>query len=113
MHNGHRYIMEQAKIKTGAGFLGVVMSGSFTQRGEPAVFDKFLRTKAALLNGADIVLELPVVYASGAADIFAEGCCKTLEAAGIFNYMVFGCEAESTEVLTAGADILKDEPEGF
>ncbi|MCD7778064.1 MAG: nucleotidyltransferase family protein [Clostridiales bacterium] len=113
LHNGHRYIMKQAEIKTGADFLGVVMSGNFTQRGEPAVFDKFLRTKTALLNGADIVLELPVVYATGAADIFAEGCCKTIESAGIFNYMVFGCEAKNTEILTAASDILTNEPTAF
>ncbi len=113
LHNGHKYIMEQAKLKTGADFLGIVMSGNFTQRGEPAVFDKFLRTKAALLNGADIVLELPVIYATGGADIFARGCCEVLTGAGIFDFMVFGAEAENREDLKAAAEILVREPPAF
>ncbi|MCD8089502.1 MAG: nucleotidyltransferase family protein [Clostridiales bacterium] len=113
LHNGHKYIMKQAKIKTGSDFAGVVMSGSFTQRGEPAAFDKFSRTKAALLNGADIVLELPVVYATGAADIFARGCCETIIKAGIFVSMVFGCETENMGNLEAAGEILACETDNF
>ncbi|MCD8215030.1 MAG: nucleotidyltransferase family protein [Clostridiales bacterium] len=113
LHMGHKYIMARAKAETRADFFGAVMSGSFTQRGEPAVFDKFLRTKAALLNGADIVLELPVIYATGAADVFAKGCCSVLENSGIFDCMVFGCEADNTEELSCAAEILAIEPPAF
>ena len=96
-HRGHGYITEKAREK--ADFVGVVMSGSFVQRGEPALFDKFLRTRAALLNGADIVVELPVVYATGGADVFAYGGCDTVCKAGIFDSLVFGCESEDMTAL--------------
>ncbi|MCC8014728.1 MAG: nucleotidyltransferase [Eubacterium sp.] len=112
-HRGHKYIIEEAKKRTGCDFLGVVMSGSFCQRGEPAGFDKFLRSKAALLNGADIVIELPVIFASSAADAFAWGSVETIEKAGIFSHMAFGVEAESLKDLERAAEILSLEPEEF
>ena len=61
-HNGHKYLLETAKNKTGEDVIAV-MSGSFTQRGEVAVTDKFSRARTALENGADLVIELPTVYA--------------------------------------------------
>lgn len=112
-HMGHKYIIEEAKRRTDCDFLGVVMSGSFCQRGEPAVFDKFLRTKAALLNGADIVIELPVIYATGAADIFAGGAVGVIAAANIFSHIAFGTEAKDIAQLAAAAEILADEPAEF
>lgn len=60
-HKGHQYILEKAKAHTDCQRAMVVMSGSFVQRGEPAFFDKWTRAKCALLNGADMVLELPVL----------------------------------------------------
>lgn len=110
-HRGHGYIIEKAREK--ADFVGVVMSGSFVQRGEPALFDKFLRTRAALLNGADIVVELSVVYATGGADVFAYGGCDTVCKAGIFDSLVFGCESEDMTALFGAAEILSDEPVEF
>lgn len=61
-HAGHLYHMQQARELTGADYCVVLMSGSFVQRGEPAIFDKYRRTKAALLAGADLVLEMPVAF---------------------------------------------------
>ena len=70
-HNGHLYHMERSKELTGADFCVALMSGSFVQRGEPAVFDKYVRTEMALRAGADLVLELPVAFSTASAMEFA------------------------------------------
>ena len=70
-HGGHCFHIEEAKKKTNADYCIVVMSGDFVQRGEPAVFDKYLRTKMALMGGADLVIELPSVFAVSSAEDFA------------------------------------------
>ena len=62
-HNGHQYQMETVRHLTGADFVIVAMSGDFMQRGVPAIADKYTRTRMALLGGADLVLELPAVWA--------------------------------------------------
>ena len=91
-HKGHAYHIAKARELTGADCVIAVMSGNFVQRGEPAVMDKYIRTRAALSNGADIVIELPVVSAVGSAQYFAMGSI------GILNkmqaeYLCFGSEA--------------------
>ena len=70
-HNGHKYQLEQIKRQTSADYIVVVMSGDFVQRGEPAIIDKYERTRMALLSGADLVLELPSVFATASAEFFA------------------------------------------
>lgn len=72
-HKGHAFHIVKTREITGADCIIVVMSGNFVQRGEPAVVDKYIRTRAALRNGADIVIELPVVSAVGSAQYFAAG----------------------------------------
>ncbi len=72
LHNGHRYHLSQARKETQSGFVVVAMSGSFTQRGEPAVFDKWARARWALLNGADLVIELPTLYSLQSAEFLLE-----------------------------------------
>ena len=72
-HNGHAYQIQKARELTGCDFVVVVMSGDFVQRGAPALFDKYTRTKMALLGGADLVLELPVWASSASAEFFAAG----------------------------------------
>ena len=67
-HRGHAYHIEQAKKLTGADAVVVVMSGDFTQRGTPAIMDKYARARMALMNGADVVIELPSCYACASAD---------------------------------------------
>ncbi len=91
-HSGHAYHLQEAKRRTGADFVVVVMSPDFVQRGEPAVFDKYARTKMALLNGADLVLELPVCYATDSAEYFAQGAVSILDRLGVVNILSFGCE---------------------
>lgn len=71
-HRGHAYHIEQAKKLTGADAVVVVMSGDFTQRGTPAIMDKYARARMALMNGADVVIELPSCYACASAEYFAE-----------------------------------------
>ena len=77
-HQGHAYMLERAKRKADADRVVVIMSGSFVQRGEPAIFDKWTRTAAALKNGADLVLELPVLFAAANAEAFARGAVRLL-----------------------------------
>ena len=67
-HKGHRYQIEETRKATGADYILVLMSGDFVQRGEPAIYNKYIRTRMALLGGADAVLELPVLYATSSAE---------------------------------------------
>ena len=87
-HNGHKYLLDQA----GDGIKIVAMSGNFMQRGEPALFDKWTRAEMALKNGADIVVELPVMGAVQAADFFAQAAVDILDKMGI-GELVFGSES--------------------
>ena len=76
-HNGHKYHIEKAKEITNADFAVVIMSGNFVQRGAPAIMPKHLRTEMALKSGADLVIELPVCYATGTAEQFAYGAVSS------------------------------------
>ena len=70
-HNGHKYLLEAAREKTGADYTVCFMSGDFVQRGTPAIIDKYTRTEMALSCGADLVIELPVLWATASAEAFA------------------------------------------
>lgn len=91
-HNGHEYIFRQAKEITKSDFLIAVMSGDFVQRGLPAICDKYSRTRMALLGGADLVLELPVMYSTASADYFALGAVSTLDSLRCVDFLCFGSE---------------------
>lgn len=90
-HAGHAYALAQARKLTQADVVVVVMSGNYVQRGEPAIFDKWVRARAALDHGADIVIELPVTGAVQAADQFAEAGVATLAALRV-TALAFGTE---------------------
>ncbi|MFD1928976.1 nucleotidyltransferase [Sporosarcina siberiensis] len=90
-HNGHVYHIEQARKSTSADVVIAVMSGNFLQRGEPAFVDKWARTTMALQGGADLVLELPYVYATAHAPVFAKGAIELLDAIGC-DAFCFGSE---------------------
>lgn len=96
-HNGHKYHIEQAKKIINPDITIVVMSGSFVQRGEPAIFNKWQRAKAALENGVDIVIELPVTFSMASAERFAYGAIFLLNKLGI-THLAFGSE-NTLEVL--------------
>ena len=108
-HNGHKYLLEKIKAD-GAECTIVCMSGNFTQRGEPALIDKYTRAKSALLNGADIVIELPVVFACSGAERFAYGGVSILDSTGICSRLYFGSEAGNISLLEKAADaVISDE----
>ncbi|GGD04096.1 nucleotidyltransferase [Enterococcus wangshanyuanii] len=79
-HNGHQYHAKMARELSQADVVIAVMSGNFLQRGEPAIIDKWTRTKEALSHGVDLVIELPFAYAVQSADYFARGGIKLLQA---------------------------------
>lgn len=112
-HNGHEYHIHEAKRLTGADYIVVAMSGNFVQRGEPAIIDKYARTKMALLGGADLVLELPVICATGSAEYFASGAISLLTALGCMDSLCFGSECGDIHSLHVIADILSDEPKDY
>lgn len=99
-HNGHLYHIQKAKEISQADCIIAVMSGAFLQRGEPAIIDKFHRTKAALASGVDIVLELPYLYAVQSSDYFAYGAVNTLNEIGVES-ICFGSESGSITNLIA------------
>lgn len=112
-HNGHHYQLQDAKRQTGADYTVVVMSGNFTQRGEPALLDKFTRTEMALKNGADLVLELPILLSTSSAEYFATGAVTLLDKLGVVDYLCFGSECGDVHMLEQLADILLEEPEEY
>jgi predicted nucleotidyltransferase len=109
-HNGHRYHIEEAKKLTGADHVVVIMSGNYVQRGAPAILDKYSRAEIALKNGADLVLELPVCYATASAEFFALGAIATLDKLNIVDMICFGSESGDINALTEVAKILENEP---
>ncbi len=112
-HNGHDHIMRVAKEMSGADFCVVVMSGDFVQRGEPAICDKYLRTRMALLSSADAVFELPCIYARASAEQFAYGAVLLLSSLGCIDELYFGSESGNTQDLMNIAKILIDEPDEY
>lgn len=112
-HNGHKYHLEKVKELTGADFCIVIMSGDFVQHGAPALIDKYSRAKMALLNGADLVLELPVCYATSSAENFAAGAIALLDRLNIVDTVCFGSECGDISVLKTIAEILCEEPEDY
>lgn len=112
-HKGHKYHIEEAKKITGSDYCIVVMSGDYMQRGVPAMIDKYSRAKMALENGADLVLELPVRFATSSAEGFAYGAISLLNATGVVTDICFGSECGNIEKLSKIAKILLEEPEEY
>lgn len=112
-HTGHLYHLKKTKQETGADYLVVVLSGNFTQRGEPAIFDKSIRARMALLCGADLVLELPAPFACGSAEDFAMGAVSLLHRLGAVTHLSFGSEAGELVPLKQAAKIALKEPPAY
>lgn len=114
-HNGHKYHIEQTRENFGATHIVGVMSGNFTQRGDIALIDKYKRTETALKNGVDLVIELPVVYALGSAEQFAQGAVYLLNALGCVDMISFGSECGNIKQLreAAGAVLYAQESDEF
>ncbi len=111
-HTGHARQLEIALRETGADAVIAVMSGNFVQRGEPAVFDKTVRTNLALLGGADAVFEMPAPFSCAAAGDFALYGVSLLDALGA-DILCFGSECGDLALLEPAAEILADEPEPY
>ena len=91
-HNGHKYQLEASRLRTGADYTIVAISGDFMQRGTPAILNKYARAEMALKGGADLVLEIPAFYACSSAEYFAHGAVSMLDKLGIVDFLCFGRE---------------------
>ena len=105
-HKGHEYLIKKAREAVGdpRAIVLSIMSGSFTQRGLPAVIPKYSRAKQALKCGSDVVIELPFEWACAPANEFAEGAIKTLMSTGVVTDIAFGIDSGSSEMINALAD---------
>ena len=111
-HNGHLYQIKKAKEITGAENVIVIMSGNFTQRGDTSLINKFEKTKIALQNEVNMVIELPVIYSISSAENFALGAIKIINQLKV-DYLVFGIEEENIEKLEEISEILVNENQNF
>lgn len=98
-HNGHRFHIEETRRLCKADNIAIVMSGNFVQRGEPALFNKYIRAEHAIRCGADIVIELPCIYALSSAAYFAEGAIRVASQIKNVEYLSFGSECGDVEKL--------------
>ena len=109
-HNGHRYQLAEAKAHSNTDATLCLMSGNFVQRGEASVCDKFTRAKHAVLGGADIVLELPTLFATSNAELFAKGAISILSKIPSATTLCFGAETAYKPAFLSAAQLLKEEP---
>lgn len=112
-HNGHLYQIEEAKKQTGAQYVIAVIGGNFTQRGDTSLCNKWVKTKMALENGVDLVIELPTVYSISSAENFAEGAIKILDSLKIVDTLCFGTETADFAALNNITNILYNEPKEY
>jgi len=112
-HNGHLYHLFKAKEITGADYVVAVMSGNFLQRGEPAIINKWARTKMALNAGVDLIIELPFVFSTQDANGFAFGAVKLLDSLQIIDHLCFGCETDDLDTLYSVSNFLHIEPQKY
>lgn len=111
-HLGHLKHIDYMKTVLGAEKIIVIMSGNFTQRGSPAILDKFTRARHAILAGADLVLELPTVFATANAEIFASGAIKILNSLNLVDALCFGVESgEKQDYLTLAEGMIDESRE--
>ena len=96
-HTGHKYLLDFMQ-KDGATHKICIMSGNFVQRGEFAVCDKYIRADAAVANGADLVIELPLPYALSTAESFARGSIGLLNKLNCIDTLYFGAENKIEEI---------------
>ena len=108
LHNGHIYHIEETRRVTGCDAVVVAMSGDYVQRGEPAIMDKWTRTEHALKSGADLVLEIPVLFCLSDAGQYAKAAVRILEATGKVSHISFGSESGDIGTLTRIAYTFRD-----
>ncbi|MEG2353286.1 MAG: nucleotidyltransferase [Clostridium sp.] len=112
-HNGHLYHINKTKELTNCDAIVCVLSGNFVQRGMPAMIDKWTRAQLALLNGVDLVLELPTLYAVSSAEFFSFGAVSLLDSLGVIDSISFGSELGNVDFLNEISRVLLSEPKDF
>lgn len=112
-HNGHLYHIQNAKERANAKYVIAIITGNFTQRGNASIVNKFEKTKMALENGVDMVIELPTVYSISSAENFAAGGIKILNELGIITHISFGMEENDISLLNNVANVLYSEDKTF
>ena len=112
-HNGHLYHLEQSKKMTSSNYTVAIMGGNFTQRGSTSLIDKWSKAEAAIQNGIDLVIELPVLYTTSSAENFAEGAIKLLNSLKIVDTISFGSENSDINVLNRISSVLHEEPKQY
>lgn len=112
-HNGHLYHIAKSKQETGAEYVIAVISGNFVQRGNTSIVNKWKKAKMALLNGVDLVIELPTIYSISSAENFAEGAIKIFNSLGIVDTISFGMETNDIATLNNIANVLYNEPKEY
>ena len=112
-HNGHYYHIQKSKELSCDDSVVAVISGNFTQRGEPSIINKWSKAYMAICGGADLVIELPTVYAISSAENFASGAIKILDSMKIVDSVSFGAEARELSTLNNIANVLCEEPKQY
>lgn len=109
-HNGHMYHLQKAKAQSGAQYCICVMSGNFVQRGNTSIVNKWKKAEMALLNGVDLVIELPTIYGVASAEGFSLGAIKLLNNLKIVDAISFGTETSDFAALNNISSIVNEEP---
>ena len=109
-HSGHQYQIDTIRNRLGENTAIIaIMSGNFTQRGEPAIADKTVRAKAAVECGVNLVLELPFPFSMSSAELFAKSGVRIANEIGVVDYLVFGSESGNISELSNLSDIMMSE----
>ena len=112
-HYGHLYIVQRAKELSGADAMMCIQSGHFTQRGEPAVTNKYVRSRMAIEGGFDIVVQIPTAYSCSSAEIFATAGVKIANSFDNVTHLAFGVETANPSLLIEIADFLSNETDEY
>lgn len=112
-HNGHMYHLSKAKEKSGTQNSVCIMSGNFVQRGNSSILNKWKKTEMALLNGIDLVIELPTIYSLSSAEGFSMGAIKILNSLNLIDAISFGTETDDYGALNNIASTVYDEPRAY
>lgn len=113
LHYGHLYHIQKAKELSGCDAIMCIQAGNFTQRGEPAISNKYLRARMALEAGADIVVQIPTAYCCSSAEIFALAGVKIANSFENVTHLAFGCETENFELLKEIAKFFSNETKDY
>lgn len=112
LHAGHQHILRTMKAD-GMDYTVAAVSGDFVQRGIPSIYSKEIRTKALLLSGVDLVIELPVRYATGSAGYFAAAGVDLLQALGVITDLYFGSESGDLQYIEKASSRIESETDGL